>query len=280
MRETKRASAFLLALPIAACFGASSAMAAEPVNSLNQNVWLRLGAFHPDIESSARVDHPVTGAAGTEVDFEDLGLAKKKTLPTLLLGARFGDGWRAEFEYFQLKRNGVTTLGQLLNFDDTTFPVQASLETNFRSDVYRASIGYSFVHTPQAEVGAVFGLHVTKFDISLLGNIAIQGQPASTQSEQKKQTVPLPTLGLYGAFVLAPNWEATGRIDLFSLKHNQYDGRLINAQANLIYRFSSNVGFGLGYRYDDYRLNANKDDFRGRVDYKFRGPQAFLEVGF
>lgn len=276
-----KTKACLRALPLLAALGAAGAAhAADGTNTLNQSVWLRIGAFHPDISSNARVDHPVTGASGTEVEFEDLGLPKKKTFPTLLLGARFGDGWRAEFEYFQLKRSGVTTLGQLLNFDDTTFPVQASLATSFRSDVYRASLGYSFVHTPQAEVGAVFGLHVTHFDIGLVGTVGVQGQQLTTQAEQKKQTVPLPTLGLYGAFVLAPGWEATGRVDVFSLRHNQYDGRLINAQANVIYRVSSNVGLGLGYRYDDYRLNATKDDFHGHLEYKFKGPQAFLEVGF
>lgn len=265
---------------LAALAVAAGAARAADADSLNQSVWLRIGAFHPDIRSNVRVDHPTTGASGTEVQFEDLGLAKKKTLPTLLLGARFGGAWRAEFEYFQLRRDGRTTLGSLLNFDDTTFPVQASLETSFHSDVYRASLGYSFVKTPQAEVGAVFGLHVTSFDISLLGTVSAQGQPITTQSEKQKHTVPLPTVGLYGAFALAPNWEATGRVDLFQLKHDRYDGRLINAQANVIYRFNGNVGIGLGYRYDDYRVNATKDDFRGHLEYKFRGPQAFVEVGF
>jgi len=39
-------------------------------------------------------------------------------------------------------------------------------------------------------------------------------------------------------------------------------------------------GAGLGYRYDDYKLTSTRDDFHGRVDYKFKGPQLFLEAGF
>ena len=92
--------------------------------------------------------------------------------------------------------------------------------------------------------------------------------------------MPLPTLGLYGAWAVAPGWETTGRVDVFKLRHGEYDGRLVNAQANLIYRFNANLGLGAGYRYDDYKVTSTRDDFRGYVNYKFKGPQVFLEAGF
>ena len=96
-----------------ALFGASAsaALAADGTDTLNQSVWLRVGAFHPAISSNAQIDHPQTGVAGTAIEFErDLGLGKKKTLPTLLLGARFAGAWRAEFEYFHLGRTGAVVL--------------------------------------------------------------------------------------------------------------------------------------------------------------------------
>lgn len=270
----------LQALAAAAAVAAGSADAADN-DALNQSVWLRVGAFHPSITSTAQVDHPGTGAPGTAIDFEhDLGLKDRKTMPTLLLGARFAGAWRAEFEYFQLKRDSVTTLGQILNFDDSTFPIQASLATKFDSSVYRASIGYSFVQTPTVELGAVFGVHVTRFDIVLEGNVSAAGQPLVVQREQQDKTVPLPTLGVYGAWAIAPGWAASARADIFKLKRGQYDGRLINGQVNLIWRATGNLGIGLGYRYDDYKVSAERSDFRGHVDYKFRGPQMFLEAGF
>jgi len=267
---------------LAAVLGAcAAAQAADATDVLNQNVWLRIDAFRPSITSTAQVDHPGTGAPGTEIEFErDLGLADKKTMPTLLLGARFAGAWRAEFEYFRLNRDGTQTLGQLLNFDDSTFPVQASIATRFDSSVYRASIGYSFVQTPTVELGAVVGAHVTKFDISLEGNVSAAGQPIVVQREEQNKTVPLPTVGVYGAWAIAPGWAATARADIFKLKRGQYDGRLINGQVNLIFRATPNLGIGIGYRYDDYKVNAEREDFRGHVDYKFRGPQLFLEAGF
>jgi hypothetical protein len=257
------------------------AQAADNTDTLNQSVWLRLGAFHPSISSNAQVDQPTTGAPGTAIDFErDLGLEKTKTLPTLLLGARFGGNWRAEFEYFHLSRDGNQTLGQILNVDDSTFPVSAAVSTHFSSSVYRASIGYSLVKTPQLEFGGVVGAHVTTFDISIEGDVTSGGSTLAAQREEKNKTVPLPTLGLYGAYAFAPGWVTTGRVDFFKLKHGDYDGRLVNGQLNLIYRVNPAIGLGLGYRYDDYKVTSARSDFRGHVDYKFRGPQVFLEAGF
>ena len=266
-------------LAIALC-AAGTAAAADGLDVLSQNAWLRIGAFRPSIDTTARIDDVAGSTIGTELNFEDLGLPKKKTLPTLLLGARLGHAWRAEFEYFQLRRSGRATLDREIQVDDTVFPVAAELDSSVRSDIYRASGGYSFVRTPLLEVGAVLGLHVTTFDLALRGTISTPGQPASTASEQKKQTVPLPTIGLYAAFVVAPGWQATGRVDYFSLRQGDYDGRLINAQANLIYRITPQAGVGVGWRLDDYRIEATKTSFRGEVEYKFRGPQAFVEFSY
>jgi hypothetical protein len=266
---------------IAAVLGAAgAAAAADTLDTLDQRVWLRLGAFRPDIDTTARIDDAGGTAVGTQFSFEDLGLPRKKTLPTLLLGARLGSAWRAEFEYFQLRRDGRTTLDETLTVDDTTYPVAAALDTRLRSDVYRLSGGWSFVRAPHLEVGAVLGLHVTRFDLRLEGTVSAPGQPVASATEQQRQTVPLPTIGLYGAFALAPGWQATARADYFSLKHSDVDGRLINAQANLIYRATPNLGLGVGWRYDDYRVDATKSAFRGRVEYRFQGPQAFLEAAY
>jgi hypothetical protein len=123
-------------------------------------------------------------------------------------------------------------------------------------------------------------VHVTDFLIALEGSGSVNGGPVSTRRERQDKTVPLPTLGLYGAYAFAPSWEATGRLDLLSLKVRDYKGRLLNIQANLFYRFTPNVALGVGYRYDDYRLRANRDDWTGKVDYRFKGPQVVLDAGF
>jgi hypothetical protein len=46
------------------------------------------------------------------------------------------------------------------------------------------------------------------------------------------------------------------------------------------WRFHKNMGVGIGYRYVDYELEADKADFRGEVQYTFKGPTIFFNVAF
>ncbi len=253
---------------------------ADNGQGLDQSFWFQISGYRPSIESKLQIS-PSTGA-GTELSFErDLGLADRKTLPALLIGSRFGDAWRAEFEYFKLARSARQNLvNGSITVDDTVYPVTANVASQFDSQVYRVGLGYSFFKTPDAEVGAVLGLHVTDFKVALQGDGLVNGQPVSSRREQREEVVPLPTLGVYAGVAFAPNWLASGRIDVLSLKVGDYRGKLLNMQANLIYRFTPNVGVGLGYRFDDYRLRATRDDWRGKLEYKFSGPQVLMDIGF
>jgi outer membrane receptor protein involved in Fe transport len=248
--------------------------------SAQDNWWIQAGAFRPSIDSSIRVDDSGSGLLGTNVGFEDgLGLSKRKTLGSILAGMRLGARWRIEAEYFELNRSvNRFALNQTIVVDDTTFPVTALVDTTFDSRVFRIGAGYSFVKNANAEFGLAFGVHLTNFEVGITGTLA--GGGASLGRETRDATVPLPTAGLYGSVALAPNWWLSGRADVFSFRHDDFDGRLVNVQAAVTYRFNPNLGLGLGYRYDDYRVDASRDDFSGRFDYQFRGPQVFLEARF
>lgn len=246
-----------------------------------QRLWLQFGAFYPNVDSSAQISDPASGISGTPFDFEsELGLAERKTLGQLLIGARLSERWRSEFEYFSLRRSASRALATSIVVDDTTFPVAAVIDSEFDSKVYRLGFGYSFLKTPAFEGGLAFGAHVTDFRIALGGQGSAGGGAVTVRREQRDATVPLPTIGVYGSVAFSPSWQLAARADLFSLESGGYDGRLLNLQANLIVRFSPTLGIGLGYRLNDYRVTATRGDFNGRFEYEFRGPQAFVEVGF
>jgi hypothetical protein len=262
----------LLALPAAAQMITTSD---------EQRYWIELGAFAPDVNSTVRIDSKLTGRSGTLIDFEDdLDLSDRKTLPTLLLGMRLGENWRVEFEYFELKRSGSKSISRDLSFGDSDFNVGATLDSEFGSTVYRLSGGYSFLKTPEAEIGGVLGLHVTDFTVALSGQASVNGSAIALRSERKEQLAPLPTLGLYGSYAFSPSWAIGARADFFSVKVDEYRGRLLNLQANVRYNFNKNWALSLGYRSDDYRLEVDGTDWAGEVDYRFSGPQLTLHAGF
>lgn len=245
--------------------------------ALRPSVWLRVGVFRPDLVTSARSDHPVSAAPGSDFSFEALGMPARQALPSVLLGVRLSPRWRAEFEVLRLNRNGQATLDRTLNFRDTAFLVSTELASSFRTDFYRASVGYSWAQSSTIDAGVLAGIHAVQFDLALRGRLSAVGQAVASQSAEQKTLVPLPTLGVYAAWSAAPQWQVSGRVDLFSLRHGHYAGRMVNAQANLMHSVTPHLGVGLGYRLDDFLLRKEAGDQRLRAEYRLRGPQVFLE---
>ena len=260
----------------------SAALAAPSVwaEGPQDRFWGQLEYFFPTITSTARLDFPNTNRPGSVIRLEDeLGLDERDGTPYLLLGTRLGDNWRIEFEYYRLERTATRNIGRVLEWGEVTFPVNAEISSRFDSSVYRLTGGYSFYRTPQAEFGGAFGLHVTDFTLGLSGQ-GTGGAGLGFQREERDTLVPLPTLGLYGTYVVADQWHLRGRIDYLTLKHDHYDGELINFMAAVDWRFSQHAGIGLGYRYVDYKLESSKPRFHGEINYNFKGPTIYLSGAF
>jgi len=243
--------------------------------------WVHIAGYRPSIESTGRSDVLVGSTPGTTVRFEDeLGLAARKTLPWFAAGARLGQDWRVELEYFSLRRDGTNTISRDITWSGTTYPASATLSTLFDSDILRLSAGWSFLRTEQTEIGAVLGLHTTRFRIKLGAQAAVGGATAGAQAEAREATVPLPTLGLYGRHDFARDWSVQGRADYFTLSYGDYSGGLLNVMAGLGYSISDNAGVALGYRYVDYTVDITKPRWLGSIEYRFSGPFVSLQVGF
>jgi len=254
----------------------TAAMAEGP----QDRYWAGLEFFYPTISTTAHLDATATARPGTSIRLEDdLALSDRKGTPYLELGRRLGENWRIEFEYYQLNRSASRTLSRQIDWGDSTFPVGANINSTFDSTIYRLTGGWSFIKSQQAEAGIGFGLHVTDFTTQLSG----QGTgPAGLafRREAHDALVPLPTVGLYGTYVIAPQFMLRGRVDFLSLKYQDYDGHLVNWMGAFDWRFTPNFGAGVGYRYVDYRLDATKSNFTGEVRYKFQGPTIFVNAAF
>jgi hypothetical protein len=159
-------------------------------------------------------------------------------------------------------------------------PVLRRHDSKFKTDVYRLSVGYEFVDTDRAKLGLAIGAHVTKITAAITGNATVGGGAAQLETRRTKILAPLPTVGLFGSFEIAPRLTLSGRADYLSLKVGDYDGKLLNLEGRVAYRFLPNVGVGALYRFVDYRVGVEKKHWDGRFDYQFSGPSVFLEVGF
>lgn len=272
-RMTARGPA-LLAFAVAA---ATSAQAQTPGDRL----WAEVGVYGPKVDSRARVETSGTGPIGTALDLEaDLGLDRRESLPSILIGGRLDSRITVFAEYYALEREGRVSLARDINFDGATYPAQAAVESSLDSDVYRLLIGYSFIRRARFEMGAALGVHATDFEVAVAGEASVGNAGVQTTVRRRDLLAPLPTLGFYGSMEVAPRLFLGKRFDFMSLKIADYDGRLVNAQINLSYRPFDRVGVGIGYRHVNYRVDVEKERWQGRLRYKFSGPNIFLQVGF
>lgn len=249
--------------------------------ALQDKFWLQVTAYYPKIDTDVTVTPTGSATEGTNIDLErDLGLDDREILPAVFGGVRIGRRFSIGADYYSLGRETTRAIDRDLVFDGVTYPVNAEVTAEFNTDVYRLTLGYAFLRRDNIELGAALGLHATNFEVGLSGEGAAGGGGITLQTRAQDFLAPLPTIGLFGTFELAPGLSLGGRFDWLSLSIGDYDGRLINTQATLAYRVTRNVGVGIMYRYVDYRVDVEKDRFTGRFAYQFAGPAAFVEIGF
>ena len=265
-----------------AALGAFVSATPAGAQALTDDFWLEAAAYWPDVDTEVQISSVDDNTIGTVIDLEqDLNLDERKFLPSVTAGARLGSGFSVIFDYYSLGRSGSVAIDRDIIFDDVTYPLNAVVESEFNTDIYRFTIGYAFARGDNYEIGGAIGLHATDFEVALTGQGTVAGNPVqSTQTRRRSALAPLPTLGFFGTWEVAPRLTVGGRIDYLSLSIDDYDGRLINTQATIVYRLWENVGVGLMYRYVDYRLEVEKNDYLGRIEYKFNGPAVFLQLGF
>lgn len=245
--------------------------------SPSDRAWLDVGAFAAHVDSDLRFDNETLGIEGTRVDFErDLGLDSSRVLPKASAGVRILKRFRIEADYFQLSRSGDITLAGSLNIDDTTFPVNAEVHSNFKTNIYRLAVGYSLVRNDNAEFGVSAGAHVSSAKFHIRG----EGPLGLGLEEHRSKSAPLPNLGVYGSVKLFGPVSLQGNADAFAMKAGHYKGRLFDGQVALNYRFARNFGAGLGYRYAYYKITGNTHNWHGVLSYDYLGPVAYLELAF
>ena len=265
----------------AAIVGAGQLAAPASAQAIDDKFWISGSGFLANVDTDVRSTLAVNPGGGTQVDLEeDLGLDDSSLLPAVYAGAKLGGGFVVTGEFYSLGRDSTANISRTIVVDDVTYPVNASLTAGFDTTIYRLTIGYSFIRNDTVEVGAAIGLHATDLKFSLSGQGSAGGAPVSTQVRRKDFLAPMPTVGLYTTIAVAPRVIINARADYLSLGVGDYDGSILNAQADVQYRFTDTFGIGIGYRYVDYDLDVDKANYVASFDYQFNGPSIFIEAGF
>lgn len=242
-----------------------------------QRYKVAVGGFVPINNTQIEVGNK-DGSFGTTIDFEnDLGYSK--TTGTFLgdLQWRISRRSRLDFSYYHIDRSSSHRLQRNIEFKDHVYPVNASANSYFNTDIFRLSYGYAFFSRPKFEAGMLVGAHIVKAGVGLSavgtsGNIDV--------SDDFGFTAPLPDVGIWGGYVIAPRWSINGEISYLALKVDNIDGRLINYNIAVMYEVLSHFTLALGYTGLNFRVDVDKDKFKGFFKWGYNGPSLVAAYTF
>lgn len=256
---------------VSVLLASSSAIASSPYWN---NTWtFDLKAYRPSANTDIRIDSDRLGR-GTSLDFEqDLNLEESKTLPELDVTYRFNDRHRIEVSYFSLDRNGNTTLDGDIQIGDTNFTASSVISSDFNTDIWRMSYGYTPWNGPDYQFGFTVGLHVIRIEVDAKGTLG-------AVKETVDGDIPMPVVGASGAWEFSRDWTLEGGIQYFAIDLDNVDGSMTNATVGLGWQAWDNGGFTLGYMYYDIDADGEKNSLNGSFNFSYDGPYLGARFNF
>jgi len=254
---------------------------AQEINrSLNDRVQIAGGAWFLDMDRKLRVEDRDTGRS-VSIDFDDLGLDDSDEAALLGALVRLSRRWRLDVSAASVDNSDTLAINPIVIGGRTLVP-GASAGLKFSTDLVIARVGFAFVANEKGEFGVSLG--ASYIDAEARADASVGGAAVGDVRESVDGVIP--TLGLFGTVALSEKWSITGRVSGIAISElgDIEDGNWLDASASVVYRPFENIGFGLGYSFLDADVegdfSSGGDEFRGKVEFDYNGPLAFIEIGF
>jgi hypothetical protein len=270
----------LSAAVVFSCLSIAAPVAAQQQNlRLFPTFTLGAGGYLGDFGTKLRVDPHIEGLQGTTIDLEkNLGLSSSRKL------SRFEMSWRPfrrhelEFSYYRTRRVGDRVIDRQIVYEDTTFPIQANIHSEFNVDFVQANYTYWMRQTYNSGLGVTLGVTGLKFNGRLHASVA---NTSATFDQDAATNFPVPEIGLDGRLQLTNNVIGSARAAVLpKVSIKDYKGEVYLARAALEYRALRNVSIGAGYNYMKINGQAEKTNFHADLGMTISGWEGFLKLVF
>ncbi len=252
----------------------------------NHQGWPRfavgIGYMWLEADGTYSIRERTSGDEVTIIDFDRLGVDDEDGSPTLNLTWRSrSSNWGAWAAYWSFSGAGFRFWEDELDFGDGTLvPVGAGVATTLETDWYIVEATYSFVHNETWDVGIGAGFHVVDFDTSLAVG-AFVGEDFQVERRVRLDTLaPLPNVLGYARWRISDRWQATARYGWFGLSYDDYDGRMTNLHALMLFDFNDRWSLEAGYQFVKLDVDVNHSDYTELFDIDFDGPMAAVRFSF
>ena len=195
-----------------------------------------------NISSEIRLDSEILGE-GTTVNFENLGLAADKTIPTLAFQWQIAKRHRVGVRWQDIKRTSTTHVEDEIQWGDEIIPVDATLSLDFNITQY--FVDYAFYPWVKDRWAAGFGLGFRWMDLST--TLAWEGLNASDDGRsQGAASGPLPYLYFEYRRLFSDHWRFMTGLGWLSVKVGDIDGTQWVGPVGIEYLAGKWWSFGAG----------------------------------
>ena len=106
---------------------------------------------------------------------------------------------------------------------------------------------------------------------SLAAGIGVTSPVRASVEDDISTDLPVPQLGFSASTYLGKRFVFNGVLGYIAFDLDDWEGSVATAFVCVDYRTWKNFGFGLGYSYTDYDVDALSRDFLGKFEYTIDG---------
>lgn len=274
----KRLAFFLALLLFAFTVPATAGVTIEESKVLDRFT-ARVGGFLTGLSTDLRVDGP--GGRGTTINLEDdLGFDSSITTPRISMAYILGQRHQINLGYFTTDRESTVTLEDEIRWEDLVFPVRLDVKAFYNMDFLTVGYTYWFYSSEKTALGVTGNLVFTELESGLEARFQV-GDPILDPKAELSTGVPVPQLGFSVYHYLGKKFVVKGLLAYLTFSDVEgYSGDISNAALSFEHRTWKNFGFGAGYGFTRYDIDADDLDFLGNFNYDVSGFEFYVRAAF
>lgn len=249
------------------------------VNSVNEDevfdpfFRLYLGGFHSFSQTSLALNSATLGR-GTDLDVESIFGEERKIFPRV--EAIFNVGKRHEIglTYWAIRKKRSAALDRDIQFGDTTFYINTSVEARFNFSNYGFTYRYAILANEHWFAGASLGFKLVDIEAGLKANLNER-----SYGNSKRLYAPLPLVGLHAAYKTSEHFLVRSTFEYFGLNIDDYRFRVLDFRTGVEYYPIKNLGIGADYHF--FNTNFKKvpsGELDGNIDFRFNAISLYLAL--
>jgi hypothetical protein len=261
----------------------SQLAAATPVTPEESRVldrWaIQVGGFATGLNTKIRFDE-VIGNRGTTVNLEeDLGFDDNDVVLQLSASRIIGRRHMVHLNYFEIDRDGFTTLDREIEWGDETLELGAEVVSRYQTEF----IGLSYTYWVRSREKSAWGPFVGLVSFSTATEVGVEGRGGiglSTAGEFDVD-VPVVQVGLRYRQYLGKKWRFACQGGFVAFDDiDDFSGDVISATVAFEHQTWEKFAFGLGYGLRDFDIDSGEKRALGNFTYEIRGFYFYGQVGF